>query len=395
MGVRTIKLLLLLVLAAAIAAWGQQDRATVTGVVTDPSGAVIPNAEIVIVNLNTGVQLQTVSNETGAFTLPNVPAGSYDMRVSSSGFKTYSRTGITLNVGTTARLDAKLDTGAVQESVTVSADASMLSTESSQVSTTIQSRTVTDLPLSFAGGRAIENFAYALTPAVEGNNWTSYIAGSPAFSKEVMIDGMSATAQIQGHIGESSPSMEAVQEFNVQTSGLSAEYGRTSGAVFNFALKSGTNDLHGSAFYYGRNEALNANTWMNNWRQGAWRNSPDYKGVDDPRYARARDRQNLYGTSLGGPVIIPKVYNGKNRTFLFGAFEQYEQQRLQLNQDYGTTVPIPDFLNGNFSALLTNNVVGQDALAGFAGGVEADNTPELREIQVGSTTDYDECLACQ
>jgi len=238
--------------------------------------------------------------------------------------------------------------------VTVAADASLLKLETSQVSTTIQSNVLTDLPLSFAGGRAIENFAYALTPAVEGNNWTSYIAGAPAFSKEVLIDGVSATAQIQGHVGETSPTMEAVQEFTVQTSGMSAEYGRTSGGVFNFALKSGTNDLHGSAFYYLRNEALNANGWMNNWRLS--------QSPGDARYRRARDRQFLGGGSAGGPITIPKLYDGRNRTFLFGAFEHYTQERLQLSQEYNTTVPIPEFLDGNFSKLLTSTVLGKDAL---------------------------------
>jgi len=242
----------------------------------------------------------------------------------------------------------------VQESVTVTADASLLKLDTAQVSTTVRSRVLTDAPMSFAGGRAIENFAYGLTPGVEGNNWTSYIAGAPAFSKEVMIDGMSATAQIQGHVGESSPAMEAVEEFTVQTSGMSAEYGRTSGGVFNFALKSGTNDFHGSAFYYLRNEIFNANGWMNNWRLS--------QSPGDPRYVRVRDRQFLSGGSAGGPVVLPKIYSGRNKTFVFGAFEHYTQQRLQLSQDYVSTVPIPEFLDGNFSKLLTSTVLGKDAL---------------------------------
>ena len=262
--VLTMVLVALIVAAVPLAA--QYDRGTITGTVTDPSGAVVPRAEITATNMDTGVPTQAVTNEVGLYRLSNIPIGRYEIKITAPGFKAHMRSGITLMVAQTLRLDVALETGAVQESVTVTADASLLKLDTSQVSTTIHSRVVTDLPLSFAGGRAIENFAYALTPAVEGNNWTSYIAGAPAFSKEVMIDGMSATAQIQGHIGESSPTMEAVQEFSVQTSGLSAEYGRTSGAVFNFALKSGTNELHGSGFYYLRNEALNANTWMNNWR---------------------------------------------------------------------------------------------------------------------------------
>ncbi len=348
----TVAAFALVVCAAPLAA--QFDRGTITGSVLDSSGAVIPNADVTASNLGTRVETRTVTNEVGLYTLANLPPGAYEVKIAAQGFKTYTRSAVTLAVAQTMRLDVTLETGTVQESVTVTADASLLKLDTAQVSTTIQSKIVTDLPLSFAGGRAIENFAYALTPAVEGNNWTSYIAGAPAFSKEVLIDGMSATAQIQGHVGESSPTMEAVQEFTVQTSGMSAEYGRTSGGVFNFALKSGDNDLHGSVFYYGRNEALNANSWMNNWRLS--------QNPGDPRYERARDRQNLYGFSAGGPVLLPKIYDGRNRTFVFGAFEQYQQERYQLSQDYNTTVPIPEFLDGNFSKLLGTAVVGQDAL---------------------------------
>jgi hypothetical protein len=350
----------------------QVDRGTITGKVMDPSGAVVPGADITATNTETGVVTKTLSNDEGLYTLPNIPIGKYEIKFALAGFKTFSRTGIEVTVAQTVRLDVTLETGQLTETVTVSADASLLKTDTPLVSTTLQSRVVTDLPLSFAGGRSLENFAYAITPGVEGNNWTSFIAGAPAFSKEVLIDGVSATAQIQGHIGESSPTMESVQEFNVQTSGMSAEYGRTSGGVFNFALKSGTNKLSGSAFYYGRNEALNANTWMNDWQLS--------QSPNNSLYQKPRDRQNLYGGSAGGPVRLPWVYDGRNRTFFFGAFEQYQQQQLQLSQSYTQTVPIPDFLNGNFSQLLTNTVLGTDALGRtvYSGEIFDPNT--LRQV---------------
>ena len=147
----------------------------------------------------------------------------------------------------------------------------------------------------------------------------SHIGGNPAFTKEVLIDGLSATSQIQGNVLESSPTMESIQEFSVQTSGISAEYGHTSGGVFNFALKPGTNNFHGSAYYYGRNEALNANTWMNNWQLS--------QNPGDQRYERARDRQSVVGGSTGGPVIIPGLYDGRNRTFIFGTLEHYSREQ--------------------------------------------------------------------
>ncbi len=343
--------LLLCVMPAA----AQSDRATISGLVLDSSGAAIPSADIVLTNIETGVVSRAAGNGVGLYTLSNVPVGKYELKITAAGFKAYTRSGITVTVGQSLRLDVTLEPGHVQESITVTAEASLLKVDTAQISTTVQSEAIKDLPLSFGGGRGMENFAYALTPAVEGNNWTSYIAGGAAFSKEVLIDGISATSQIQGHVGETSPPMEAVQEFSVQTSGMSAEFGHSSGGVFNFALKSGTNDPHGSAFYYLRNEALNANSWMNNWRLS--------QSPNDPRYIRARDRQFLGGVSAGGPVVIPKLYNGRNRTFVFGSFEKYTMSNYLLSQSYGATVPVPEFLNGDFSKLLTGKILGQDALS--------------------------------
>jgi hypothetical protein len=342
---------ILLFIATASA---QSDRGTISGAVLDSSGAAVPSAEVVLTNAETGVVTRARANEVGLYTLANVPLGKYELKITATGFKAYKGSGLAVSVGQTLRIDVTLAPGQVQESITVNAEASLLKVDTAQISTTVQSEAIKDLPLSFSGGRGMENFAYSLTPAVEGNNWTSYIAGGAAFSKEVLIDGISATSQIQGHVGESSPPMEAVQEFSVQTSGMSAEFGHTSGGVFNFALKSGTNNVHGSAFYYLRNEALNANTWMNNWRLS--------QSPDNPLYKRATDRQFLGGVSGGGPVYVPKVYNGRNKTFFFASFEKYTQSNYQLSQSYGSTVPVPEFLNGDFSKLLTGKVLGQDAL---------------------------------
>ncbi len=346
---------LLLALVLTIAPlFGQADRATITGTVTDTSGAVLPGVEINAVNIGTGVKTPGLTNDVGSYALVNVPIGTYKVSFSLPGFKSLERTDFTVTTGQKARLDVTLEVGEVTEMVVISANSELVQSDSPLVSTTMQADVISDLPLSFDGGRAVENFAYAVSPGVEGDNWTSYMSGGQAFSKEVLIDGISATAQIQGHIGESSPTMEAVQEFKVQTSGMSPEYGRTSGGIFNFALKSGTNAFAGSLFYYGRNEALSANTWMNNWNL-----SQDPADAD--RYKRARDRQALGGVSAGGPVKIPGLYNGRDKTFIFGAFEHYWRETYQLGP-MDNTVPIPAFLDGDFSALLTNQVVGKDAL---------------------------------
>src|SRR4029077_20582213 len=148
--------------------------------------------------------------------------------------------------------------------------------------TVVNSRTLTELPLGFSGGRYAENFAYKLIPGVNGNNWESRINGSAAFSKAVVRGGADATIYIGGQFGESSPSLEAFEEFKVQTSGMSAEYGRTGGGVFNFVLKSGTNQLHGSALGMIHNESTDANSFANNFY-----GSP-----------RQRDRRHDWGGSL-------------------------------------------------------------------------------------------------
>jgi hypothetical protein len=331
----------------------QADRGNITGRVLDPSGAVVLGTRVVLADLNTGVQRETVTNDAGLYAIPCVPAGLYKAAFSKKGFKTAERQGITISVAQTIYLNVTLETGQIDETITVTADSTLLKLGNPLLATLIQGETIRDLPLSFSGGRQIESFAYALTPAVEGDSWMSHIGGNPAFTKEVLIDGLSATSQIQGNALESSPTMESIQEFSVQTSGISAEYGHTSGGVFNFALNPGTNNFHGSAYYYGRNEALNANTWMNNWQLS--------RDPGDQRYERPRDRQSVVGGSAGGPVLIPGLYDGRNRTFIFGTFEHYSQQQLQLGP-MDRTVPIPEFLDGNFSRLLTATRVGSDAL---------------------------------
>jgi hypothetical protein len=334
--------------------WAQADRGAITGTVTDPSGAVIPGVQVTGTNVDTKVQTTTTTNEVGLYTVLNLPIGKYSVTFTKQGFKAYDRSGITVAIAQVVQLDAVMQVGAVTESVTVTAEGGILQTQTTDVGTNMQSRVVTDLPLSISGGRQVESFAFAITPAVEGNGWTSYIGGGSAFTKEVLIDGTSAVVQIGGEIMESSPPMEAIQEFKVETSGIRAENARTGGGVFSFTLKSGSNQFHGSAFGFLHNELLNANTWANNFsRAYNIAADPSNKALYDEKYRKPFDRQFVYGFSAGGPII-------KNRTFVFGAFEKYMQQRFVLGA-FDRTVPIPDFLDGNFSALLdTSTQLGTD-----------------------------------
>ncbi len=335
----------LLALFMGIPALAQQDRGTFTGTVTDPTGLVVPNVTVTIQNTDTNLTYTSKTNEVGNYTVPNLPIGRYRITFEATGFKKFVREGVTLNIAQVLRLDAALQVGATAETVEVTAAAPLLQTETPEVGSSLGTKQVIDMPLGFSGGRYAEDFAYKLTPGVGGNNWESHINGAPAFSKEVVLDGASASIYISGSFVESSPSLEAIEEFKIQTSGMSAEFARTSGGVFNFVLKSGTNDLHGSGVYQWHNESFDANTFANNY----FGNS------------RRRDRRDDWAISAGGPIYIPKIYNGKNRWFWYSAYEKY-------NETYAgggsptVTVPLPEWLDGNLSNYLTNEVIGKDAL---------------------------------
>ena len=332
----------------AATAQAQSDRGSISGLVVDQSGAAVPGVSVMARNVGTNAATEATTNNGGLYSLRNLPIGTYAVSFSLGGFKPYTREGIFVGLAEQVRLDHTLAVGTLQDAVTVVGDADLLNKSNAEVGTSMASEIVTNLPLNFAGGRSLENFAYAIAPSVEGNNWTSNINGGAPFTKEVVLDGTSAVIQIGGHIGESSPPMEAVEEFTVQTSGIPAEYGRTAGGLFNFSLKSGTNSLHGSAYGYLRNEALNANTWQNNYLQAT---DPENAG----KYGRARDRQYLGGMSLGGPII-------KDRTFFYVAVEEYQQSRFLLG-GLTQTVPTEQMLNGDFSQLLNTSVapLGTDA----------------------------------
>lgn len=350
---RTLPLLRRVVAVAAVAlltsayVLAQSGRGTISGRLLDSSGAAIPLADISATDADTGIVTSARSDEQGLYSLVNLPVGTYAVEMRKEGFRPYVLTNVSVGVESTLTLDATLPVGDISGAVMVTGDLTMLDARSSSVGTALKNAVVTTLPLNMAGGRSIENFAYAIAPGAEGNNWTSNIAGGAPFSKEVIFDGTSATIQIQGHINESSPPMEAVEEFKVQTSGMPAEYGRTGGGIFNFSLRSGTNRTHGSLYGQLRNEAFNANTWMNEYLAEV---NPSQAGL----YEKPRDRQKLGGVSAGGPIIA-------NKTFYFASFEDYRQTRRQLGP-YDRTVPTSAFLDGDFSALLdTSAELGVDA----------------------------------
>lgn len=331
--------------AIALPLMGQLNRGTITGVVTDATGASVPAAQVTVKQNATNMTTRVATSDSGQYNVPNLPPGAYDITIEAKGFKKFVLSSAELRATDVIRIDAVLDIGSMVETVEVAATLERVQTDSPQVGTSLTNAGLIDLPLSFSGARNMENFAYKLTPGVAGNSWTSHINGSTTASKEVLLDGASTTVNRGGHNSESTVSLEAVQEFKIQTSGMSAEFGRFQAGVFNFIMKSGSNQLHGSAYGALRNEALNANAWVNNFR-----NQP-----------RPLDRRQNGAGAIGGPVYIPKVYDGRNKTFFYTTYEQYRDRTGGFGAP-NRTLPLAEFYDGNFSRLLQSVSAGTDAL---------------------------------
>jgi carboxypeptidase family protein len=314
----------------------QSNRATITGTVTDSSGAPMAGVDVAVKNLGTNVLTTAATNGDGIYSVPNLFPATYSVEFKKDGFKPIKYPSITLESTQVAQLNASLQVGAVNETMTVTADAPVLDHENAAIGTNMKGDVVTDLPLSiYGGGRFVENFAVAITPGYSpiSSPYGAVVNGGQWFTKDYTIDGTSGTSSIRGDSMESGPSMEAVQEVQAQTSGIDSASAITSGGVMSFTLKSGTNKFHGSAFGYGHNEFLDANTWQN-----------DFDGKPKAK-ARAWD----YGGSVGGPIL-------KEKLFFFGTFERYTQNDFTLGSGFSGFVPTSQMLAGDFSALLGSNL---------------------------------------
>src|SRR6266851_5727934 len=333
---------------SGITARAQTNNGGITGSILDSSGAAVAGAEVTATGAETHTIYTTTSTASGAYRFGNLVLGTYNITVTAKGFKTANVTGVVVQINTVASLDITLQPGEVKETLTVVADAPHIQSETSEIGTVVDAREIVELPLSLnASGqsflRSPETFVF-LTPGTQGPGtngggssgiFTSKLSGGQNFSTEVLLDGVSTTRSDSGSaFDQTAPSVEALSEFKVLTSTFSSEYGRTSGGIESFATKSGGNDYHGTAFDLFRNTSLDANSWINN-----------FNGTPRPA-----DHQNDFGGSLGGPVRVPKLYNGKDKTFFFFSYEQYRN-----NQGTSSTETLPtqaELQTGDFSALL-------------------------------------------
>jgi hypothetical protein len=350
-------------------AFGQANQGSIAGTVTDQSGAVVVNAKLTAKEKATGTTYQTVSSSAGLYRFPNVNIGTYDVTVSYTGFKTVTLTGVVVQVASTAAIDVKLNAGAVTETVLVSADAPTVQSESSDIGSVVNPKEALELPLvlgsSVQAMRSPEAFVFLIPGTVgygtgsgNGGTFESKITGGQNYATEVLLDGVSMYRSENGSsFDETAPSVEAISEFKVLTSTLPAEFGRTTGGIESFGTKGGTNGFHGVAYDLFRNDDLDANTWGNDNRIGL-NNTPLVRALN----RTPADKQNDYGVTMGGPIRIPHLYNGKDKTFFFFSWEQYQQKSGGVTT---SSVPTAAELTGDFSAVLnTGNVLGTNPCDG-------------------------------
>ena len=343
-------------LASVVLLWGQGERATFNGIVTDTSGSVVPGATVVATNVETNVVTQAVTTDAGVYRLPYMPAGTYKIAVSKPGFQTAVRENLVLHVAQTLTVDFTVQVGAVTEHVTVSSAAPVLETSTAELGRYVSKKEFDTWPIPIGDGhRQIQQFVFTSLPGTVGGTFKGSINGGQFYSHEILIEGIPlGRFDLQGGSNnEFSPSAEGVAEFKLQTGTIEAQYGGGQTAVANFGLKSGTNELHGAVFTYVQNDALQANSFSNN------------------AIGRKRSPFKLFnwGYAVGGPVYIPKVYNGRNKTFFFTNLEKTRQRNFT-STGLGT-LPTVDFKRGDFSRLfdpaftgnpLSGSVIGTDAL---------------------------------
>jgi hypothetical protein len=329
----------------------QSDRGTLTGTVADPTGALVPEAALSLKHAETGAVYESRTTDTGSYTVPQLPSGNYELTVVRPGFHKYVQSGIQIQVATTLRLDVVLQLGSAAETVTVTSSAPLLKTESAEQSFNITGDEVNALPLTkgSAGLRNPIGFAI-LSPSVSipnASNLQMRVNGMPDNTYRALVDGQDVTNGIDPtHLSESHPSMEALQEVQLSTSNFSAEFGRVAGGLVNLTSRSGTNAFHGSGYEYFTNEDLGAGQPLTNSGNG--------------HLVRPVNRSHNFGFTVGGPVMIPRLYNGKNRTFFFFNLEEW-RQKASTGGTF-TTVPTTAYRQGDFSAARAGASLATDPL---------------------------------
>jgi hypothetical protein len=324
-----------------------QSAGKLTGIATDPSGAAVSHAAVVLTENGTNTRYNAVTSSQGIYTFPEVAPGIYRVSVAAPNFKQYSQDGITIDVGQTVTVNATLEVGAATEVVNVDSDASQLQSETSDIGTTISPKLLEDLPLSFGGTVRDPLQFVTLIPGYAGTVTSSptsppsggfKLNGGQQDGVQIILDGSNLnliSANMQVNYGVS---VEAISEFKVESNTFNAEYGKASGGLVNLVTKSGTDVIHGAVYDLLKNRDLDANNWVSN-----------YEGTTRPI-----DTQNDFGGIVSGPVVIPKLYNGRDRTFFLFNYEGF---RFDTGGVALQSAPTTAMAGGDFSSLLLPTTV--------------------------------------
>ena len=324
---------LLCLFAAVAPAFGQIDRGTIQGLVKDPSGAVVPGAKVHIVGIETGSVFELTTDGAGLYTAPNLPAAMYRVEIEKAGFEKFVRQTVEVRPRVESTVDVVLQTGSMNQTVDVTGDAPLLDTAAANNSVDFKDTLVEQLPLIVTGTkRDITGFLDNMPGATQTNTFVPSVNAAQTSATEGFIDGAPATERLEkGSLSENGPFLEQVGQVTVVTGAFNAEYGGFGNWFTNVIIKSGTNTLHGSVFDHLGNDVLNARAFF--------------------LATRTPYRQNEGGFTLGGPVLIPHVYDGRNKTFFFASLGLY-YSRVGSGGSI-VTIPTPAFMAGNFSGLVS------------------------------------------
>ncbi|HVW76228.1 MAG TPA: TonB-dependent receptor [Alloacidobacterium sp.] len=313
-----------------------QANAGITGTITDASGAVVAGANVTITNQSTGVQNHTVTSSAGTYAVTGLIPGIYSITVDAAGFKKNVQNGVHVEVSTIATIPVTLSTGSTSETVQVTASAIALNTTAPQLGSTIEPTVVKALPAEVSGrGRQIDTLQF-MVPGTTGSAFSHRISGGVDFEQEIVYNGVPAPQpETEGYTTNFNPPYEMVDEFRVERTTFAAQFGLGQG-VLTYQMASGTNKYHGDLFEINRNSFFDSVGFFNgkDWVPSNVHNTPP------------TDHENNYGFTIGGPISIPKLYDGRNRTFGHYSQEWYKQNNLNTNS---STVPTALEKTGDFS----------------------------------------------
>jgi Carboxypeptidase regulatory-like domain/TonB dependent receptor-like, beta-barrel len=339
---RTFRLAVLHVVILGLAglSWAQKDTGSIVGTVKDPTGAVVVGAKVTISDVDRGQTFSTTTGETGDYVASPLHVGRYTVTVEKEGFKKAVSETIDLEVQQRAAVNVKLEVGRQTEQVIVTGAAPLLQTETSELGQVVDGRRVANLPLNGRNFAQLALLSAGTAPSEPGardeKSFGFSANGARSLQNNFLLDGVDNNSNLPDLLNETNfviqPPVEALQEFKVQTNAYSAEFGRGNGAIINAVIKSGTNQIHGSVWEFLRNNKLDGRNYF-----------------DDPTQPTPPYKQNQFGGTLGGPVVIPGIYNGRNRTFFF---VDYEGLRIRQAQTQVAFIPPTNWRTGDFSDLL-------------------------------------------